>query len=193
MSRVTIQFEGSLKTRFPDPIIIEAPTIRGALLALAAIPGHTRDDSRTMVKVDKAPCYAALDEPLPSTETLTVIPVLAGSGGGDGGQQILIGALVIGLAFATGGASLAAGELTAGFLGQMAINIGASMILGGAMRLLASSPKADPTSGDKKSRFLSGEKNTVNSGTPIPLLYGEFRQYGHYLSIDINSEDYTPA
>ena len=71
-------------------------------------------------------------------------------------------------------------------------NMGASMVLGGLIASMNRAPKADPISGDKRSRFISGSKNTVDAGTPIPLIYGKMKVGGHYLSFDIDAEDYEP-
>ena len=59
--------------------------------------------------------------------------------------------------------------------------------------MLQKTPKADPTSGDKKSRFINGNANTIEEGTPIPLIYGLQKVYGQILSFDIDSEEYDPS
>ena len=79
------------------------------------------------------------------------------------------------------------------FLNNMIFNIGVSLVLGGIMQHLAKAPKADPTSGDKKSRFISGSANTVAAGTPISLIYGgPIKVAGHFLTFDMDSENYVP-
>lgn len=45
--------------------------------------------------------------------------------------------------------------------------------------------KGDNQTGDNK--YLGSPKNTTANGTPIPIGYGKYKVYGHYLSFNINS------
>lgn len=183
--KILIQLEGYLKSLYPEGVTVHARSFREALGLLATYPGFRKTDpKRHFVRVSGLGCYADLDADL-RTSSFSVTPVMGGAGGG-GGRQILIGALLIGLAFAMPGA------LATSKFAMFLANMGASMVLGGLMASMNRAPKADPISGDKRSRFISGSKNTVDAGTPIPLIYGKMKVGGHYLSFDIDAEDYEP-
>ena len=64
------------------------------------------------------------------------------------------------------------------------------MILGGIMEMLMPVPKATSALSEDKSKYLPANKNTVKVGTPIPLLFGRGRMYGHFLSFDIDSTNH---
>lgn len=183
--KILIQLEGYLKSLYPEGVTVHARSFREALGLLATYPGFRKTDpKRHFVRVSGLGCYADLDSDLRDS-SFTVTPIMGGAGGGSG-RQILIGALLIGLAFWMPGAI--ASSKFALFLA----NMGASMVLGGLIASMNRAPKADPISGDKRSRFISGSKNTVDAGTPIPLIYGKMKVGGHYLSFDIDAEDYEP-
>lgn len=61
------------------------------------------------------------------------------------------------------------------------------MILGGVLALLMSAPKATSVVAEEKSKYIPANKNTVKTGTPIPILYGRRKVYGHFLSFDVDS------
>ena len=195
---VTILLEGYLKPLYPNGVTVSASTLREALGLLATFRGFRSEDKvRHYVEVDALTCYAALDAPL-RQEVVTITPLMGGAGGGSG-RQILIGALLIGLSFLMpvfGGMGLAKGATIAkgwGIAQGLLFNVGVSLALGGILQHMAKSPKADPTSGDKRSRFISGTANTVAAGTPIPLIYGgPIKVGGHFLSFDVDAEDYVP-
>ena len=109
-------------------------------------------------------------------EDIHFIPVIQGAGGVG---KVLGGALLIGLAVATGGTSLALGF--GGFTGGLGIsaivgNIGLALTLTGVSEMLTPTPQpqqfnseADP----QLSFSFSGIQNTSRAGTPIPIVYGE--------------------
>lgn len=183
--KILIQLKGYLKSLYPEGVTVHARSFREALGLLATYPGFRKTDpKRHFVRVSGLGCYADLDADLRGS-SFTVTPIMGGAGGGSG-RQILIGALLIGLAFAMPGA------LASSKFALFLANMGASMVLGGLIASMNRAPKADPISGDKRSRFISGSKNTVDAGTPIPLIYGKMKVGGHYLSFDIDAEDYVP-
>ena len=109
-------------------------------------------------------------------EEIHFIPVISGSGGLG---KTLAGVALIGLAFATGGSSLALG-LT-GFTGGAGIsaiigNIGIGLTLMGVSEMLFPLPKPQEfnTESDPQLSFsFSGVQNTSRAGTPVPIVYGE--------------------
>ena len=113
-------------------------------------------------------------------EDIHFVPVIQGAGGAG---KVLAGALLIGLAVATGGTSLmfGAGGFSAvagtsiGF-SVVAGNLGLALVLGGVSQMLTPTPEpqqfnseADP----QLSFSFSGVQNTSRAGTPIPIVYGE--------------------
>ncbi len=114
-------------------------------------------------------------------EEIHIVPQL--SGGKSGGLlQILLGVALIGVGFFLGAGTM---------LGSMLMKVGALALLGGLSQLLAPQPEDDKST-QTKSQYLGAPKNTVAIGTRIPILYGEFRVYGQFLSFDINAIEYKP-
>lgn len=179
---VKLILTGYLKDFVPKgEIFVDAFNARDALMKAG---NYLPKGATHRVQVVELVCVDSLQE---NHEVLTIQPLYQGSGGSNkkaGGIQIALGILLV--AFSGG---IAAGlGLTKGAV----ILTGAQLILGGALQLLQKSPKADPIQGDKKSRFINGEKNTVKEGTPIPLIYGRQKVYPHVLSFNIDSSDYNP-
>ena len=119
-------------------------------------------------------------------EDIHFIPVIAGAGGGTG--KILLGAALIGLAFATGGASLTfaqvplanAGALTAvafsSGIAKAAVYLGGALVLSGVSEMLFPLPKPQEFKSEQDPQLsfsFSGTQNTSRAGTPVPIVYGE--------------------
>jgi len=107
-------------------------------------------------------------------EDIHFIPVISGAGRGLG--QVLLGAALIGFAFA-GGAGIF-GAAFAKNLGLFAFTkkIGFALLLGGVSQLLfpVEQPKDFKSEEDPKVSFnFSGVQNTSRAGTPVPIVYGE--------------------
>jgi predicted phage tail protein len=110
-------------------------------------------------------------------QDIKIMPVLAGAGSVG---RILLGVLLIGLAFIPGvGASLAAatyGSLTS--VGTVLLGLGASLVLGGVAQLLSPVPQVNKTMGNdpddpRRSFSFSGIQQTSRQGIPVPICYGE--------------------
>ena len=118
-------------------------------------------------------------------EDIHIVPVISGAGRGPG--RILMGAAMIGLAFATGGASLGAQGLTfstgtiggvsyGAFAAQAVVGLGAALVLSGVNEMLFPLPKAPEFSSEQDPRLsfsFAGTQNTSRAGTPVPIVYGE--------------------
>jgi predicted phage tail protein len=119
-------------------------------------------------------------------EDIHFIPVISGAGRGFG--KILLGAALIGLAFATGGASFTfaqvplanAGQITgvafSGFLGKAAVGLGSFLLLRGVSDMLFPLPEVPnfESSEDPRLSFsFGGTQQTGRAGTPVPIVYGE--------------------
>ena len=113
---------------------------------------------------------------------IKIAPVISGQGRGFG--RIILGAALIGLSFATGGASLTfaqvplanAGALTgitfSGGFAKATFAIGASLVLGGVSQMLTPIPEA-PSEETPNSFQFNSPVNTSIAGLPVPILYGE--------------------
>lgn len=184
---VNVYLEGYLAKFVKDgTVVVDAFNARDALEKLQ---NYLPKGVRHLVKIKELGCVDDLDE---VKETLTIVPLFEGSGGGKRSAGIQIGIGILLIAFLWWGGAFAAGAKLTAFQ-TFTLNTAASLIIGGALQLLQKSPKADPTQGDKRSRFINGDKNTIKEGTPIPLIYGRQKVYPHILSFNIDSSDYNPA
>ena len=120
---------------------------------------------------------------------LHFVPVIAGAGGTT--KKILGGVALVGLAFATGGASLAGGALTGSFLGTTAVNVGIGLALTGVSEMLTPTPKTPDFSSEQDPRLsfqFSGIQNTSRAGTPVPIVYGEIFTGSVVISAGVDTE-----
>jgi len=125
------------------------------------------------------------------------IPVIAGAGGNVG--RILGGAALVGLAFATGGASFSftsgltfsSSALGGAFISQVAVGVGASLVLGGVSDMLFPMQKPKEFSSEQDPRLsfsFSGTQQTSRAGTPVPIVYGEIFTGSVVISGGIDTE-----
>ena len=123
------------------------------------------------------------------------IPVISGAGRGLG--KFIVGAVLIGIAVATGGTSLSLGF--GGFSGGLGIsamlgNIGLGLTLMGVSEMLFPLPKPPDFSSEEDPQLsfsFSGVQNTSRAGTPVPIVYGEIFTGSVVISaaIDTNQVD----
>jgi predicted phage tail protein len=112
-------------------------------------------------------------------DTLVIAPVITGAGGsGMSIGKILLGAVLIGLAFIPGigtatSTAIAAGA-KAGFtsIGTALFGIGGTLLFGGIAELLTPTPKQPKET--EQSFLFDRAVDLTSQGFPIPLLYGEF-------------------
>ena len=111
-------------------------------------------------------------------EDIHIVPVITGAGRGFG--KVLLGAALIGLSFATGGAFISqapfrALTFTSG-IAKAATYLGAALVLSGVNDMLFPLPKTPEFSSEQDPRLsfnFSGTQNTSRAGTPVPIVYGE--------------------
>jgi len=107
---------------------------------------------------------------------ISIVPIITGAGGAG---RALLGAAMIGLAFATGGSTLALG--LGGFTGGAGIsaivgNVGIGLALRGVSEMLYPQPQPQDFSNEQDPRIsfsFSGVQNTSRAGTSHPIVYGE--------------------
>lgn len=118
--------------------------------------------------IDYEDCFMPCD-------SLVIAPVITGSGGsGTSIGKVLLGIVLIGLAFipgvGTATAGAAAGKLTA--VGNVLFSLGGALLFGGIAELLTPTPK-EPK--EKEASFLFDRATELTTqGFPVPVLYGEF-------------------
>ena len=108
-------------------------------------------------------------------DTLVIAPVITGAGGsGMSIGKILLGAVLIGLAFVPGIGTAVAASGTASFtaVGSALFGIGGALLIGGIAELLTPTPKKPKET--EQSFLFDRAVDLTSQGFPIPLLYGEF-------------------
>lgn len=176
-----IHLHGSLKSIHPEVIELHAATVAEALQAITrqlkgfagnAVTGPLR------VKVAGFETVESLIAPSDARD-LHLFPQL--NGGKNGGFfQVLIGAVLIAASFIPGVGTT---------LGPILLKVGIMMVLGGVLQFFNTPKRDNKDSVEKKSHYLGAPKNTVEIGTRIPILCGEDKIGGHYLSFNIDAVD----
>lgn len=174
-----IVFDGYLKTMYPDGIEVEGDSPFECLSALAQFPGFRLSDNVRHEVV--LPHFLSRDAIMARTDAdeIRVVPMLMGAGG-RGFGQILLGALLVAAAFVTGN--------------PMLLKVGIGLIAGGIVQALMPAPRTSVSgSQEEKSSYLPAGKNTVQTGTRIPLLLGRRKHFGHILSLNVTAVDKQPS
>lgn len=200
----TVLLLGELGKKYGRKLILDVKTPAEAVRALCA---NFPDFERHMVESEKrnvgyrvvlGKSDLNLDElhnPAGAAD-IKLVPVVMGGGGGLG--QIFLGAVIIGAAFFTGGASLVAGAgifgatVSTTFIGGIALGVGASLVLGGIAQMLSPVPPSyDPSEKpeNKPSYTFNGAVNTTAQGQPVPIGYGRLIVGSHVISAGITTEE----
>lgn len=186
MFPVTINLRGQFADYHEGPITVLAKSVGEAIRAATLqIKGFRPDaNGRKRAVVVGYETVERLAENLKEAVTIDIFPQFVGGKKG-GLLNIVIGAVLIAAFFVTGGASapLMFGAFN---FSQFVFSTGLMFLLGGIASFLAPTPQTDR---GERSKYLGAPRNTATVGTPIPILYGKHRVYGHYLSFDINAKD----
>lgn len=178
---ITVILHGYLKKLWPEPITFDART---AAEAIYAFDRQTKafkprvGQRRHLISAKGFETVEDLKRPT-DIEELHLYPAFA-TGKGGAFTQILIGSVLV----AAGIAVAPYAPWASTFL----ISTGAGLVLGGVMQLLMPAPE-EATSGSEGSNYLGSPKNTTAIGTPIPILYGRRKVYGHILGFDLDAVD----
>jgi len=122
-----------------------------------------------------------LDHPI-TTDELHFMPAFIA------GKKVGIFQIIVGAVLVVGGMFLGIPPQ----LSMALISAGIGMIAGGIIQLLTPVPRIDTqpeVTNPEASKYISGTGNTTKIGTRIPLAWGTFPIYGHFLSINIQSRD----
>lgn len=176
-----IHLHGNLKSIHPEVIEIHAESVAEALKAITRqLPGFAGNAATGPLRV-KVVGFESLESlVVPSSQRdLHIFPQL--NGGKNGGFfQVLIGAVLIAASFLP-----IVGQTFAPIL----LKVGIMMVLGGLLQMINTPKRDNKDSVEKKSHYLGAPKNTVEIGTRIPILCGEDKIGGHYLSFNIDAVD----
>ena len=140
--------------------------------------------------------------PTGQKEVISIIPVMAGAGGGFAKIAIGIALIAAAIIFAPAGAGflgLGAGFIsgaTAAAVSTVIGGIGVSLALAGVAQMLSPTPKMQKLGSDteidpKKSYSFSGVQNTSRQGVPVPIVYGEVIVGSVVISAGVSTEKVT--
>lgn len=173
MHLIKIVPHGILADRYPSFEV-------GASSAADALEGWSRQ-----VGADRSMTVQVLDfdteEKLRADTDVTELHVVPAMHGGGGVARIAIGALMI-----VGGILLIPVNPV---IASAVIGAGIGMVLGGVMSLFMKSPSVSKEKDPEASKYLGSGKNTAGIGTIIGRGGGRMLIGGHYLSIQVNSND----
>ena len=131
--------------------------------------------------------------PLMPDDDIRIIPVVTGANFFRKFGAILLGALLVGVAVATGGTGLSFG--ITGFSGGVGAsaavgNLGLGLVLTGAAGLLSPTVPTPDIDNDPRNNFsFSGVQNVSREGVPIPIAYGEVIVGSVVVSAGLNVEE----
>lgn len=178
---IEVVLHGRFAEGYPEPIKLSVRNAFEAVEALShqieGLKPHPRT-GKARVKIVGFETQESIYQDLEEGTVLHLIPQFNGGKSGNAFLQIAAGVALIGLSFVPGIGALAA---------SIAMKVGTMLVLGGLSQLLAPAPENDKDE-QTKNRYLGSPGNTVQIGTRIPILYGEDRVYGHFLSFDINAQ-----
>lgn len=124
---------------------------------------------------------AALRSATSETE-IHLMPSMYG-GGGKWGQ------IIIGAALVVAGVVLAVTNPGMPWYAIALITTGASMMLNGISQFFMKAPTVDKSNDPPASKFLGNSKNTTAIGTLITMAWGRVKLSGHWLSVQVDSND----
>jgi predicted phage tail protein len=164
--------------------VVEGDTIADIIeLVSRQHPAFKPDPVKGLVRIKVVgfDTKASLYQDLGDLEVIHIVPQF--NGGKSGGfLQILLGVALVAVGFFAFGATT--------WLGSMMMKVGAIAALGGISAMLAPTPETD-SQPKTNSGYLGAPRNTTQIGTRIPILYGEFKVFGHILAYDINALEYN--
>ena len=127
---------------------------------------------------------------------ISIVPVISGAGGNFG--KILLGAALIGGAFAFGGLTFTGGFgkslAAAGGFTKAAFGVGSALVLSGVSDMLFPVPDIPDFSNEEDPRIsfsFSGVQNTSRAGTSHPIVYGEIVTGSVVISAGIDTNQVT--
>jgi predicted phage tail protein len=188
LNKIKLRFYGHLKEKLGKEVEVFAETpfeaIRSLSTNFAKQLKAPINVGRWQVKIKEITRVEELY--LPVSKVLNIYPSFSPSKQ-SGWINIGIGsALIVGGLLMSGATFGAATPLSSGMIAA-----GIGMLTGGLIQLLYPTPKINNTlqTDPEASKYLGAPKNTVATGTRIPIGYGKFRVFGHFISFNISAKD----
>ena len=185
----TIKLSGSLARRFGREHVryLESGTVQEAMQALKhTLAGFERailemsNKGIEFIVFKNGKNINADDLTERGASEIRILPKIAGSKNG-GIFMTIIGVVLIVVGTFVPGA-------------QALVPVGWAMVAGGVIQMLSPQPKAPKTTeeqGNDPSYAFGGPVSTTAAGHPVPLLYGQRRVGGAYISASITAERYV--
>ena len=212
-----LQFHEDLQYLFPEQVNIEAATPLDALKLIAVqhplsgkmepVPVRIKELRELDLTIDPTLADSGRVYQIVPIDALELSAGYAGAGGGNGLMNIVIGVVLIAVAVfaplafpsltaaAAPGAAVGASATAfasgtfAAYAASAAMSIGISLVLTGAMQLLAPNKKTE-VEGNYKSRAF-GTATTTEVGTPIPIIFGRHLTFFHLFSFNVDARNYN--
>lgn len=203
-----IWLHGRLKEQYTDQIELTADDLYTIVSGLESnYPGFREDfieGEWHVIKGDEVTGESLSPDAVPmsfsdTTTDIHIFPKLEGAGGKNGTWQVILGIVIIAVAWwaAPAGAGLggAAWGAEAGMgltYGQVAL-FGVSMALSGVAAMMAPTPSigdmmSAERAGDRPSFMFNGATNVMVAGGPVPLVYGEYEVGSVVISAGVSVE-----
>ena len=208
-----LKFHEELRFLFPEQVNIEAATPLDALKLIAVqhpmngkiepVPVRIKELRELDLTIDPTLADSSRVYEIIPANALEINPGYVGASGDNGVLNIVIGVVLIAVAvFApymagavaattttAAGTTVFASGTFAAYAASAAMSIGISLVLTGAMQLLAPNQK-DKNDGNYKSRTF-GSTTTTEVGTPIPIIFGRHLTYFHLFSFNVDARNYN--
>ena len=171
-------FHGELRKLYGESVVMHADNVGQAIEGFSRQqPDWPRDMRISVVGFDTP---EKLKE---QADEVHLMPALYGGGGKWG--TIILGAAMIGLAFALPGIGIA---ISAALKVSLIVS-GGMMLLQGVLGMFMKAPKAEKS--EEQSRYLGINSNTVGANTPITMAWGRIDLHPHWLSLQSDSTNLT--
>lgn len=185
MAKVKIVLHGKLAEHYDKDIFVHAGTIREAITAMMLIDQFNpeKQSKRFMCKIDGCDLAKKLDDPIEKTEIHLHCDHVEdrnfAKGSGDNPYvNIIIGVILIVISvFFLGGIG---SEWGVAFF-----SAGVGLVTGGIMQIL--NPVDELESDNEQNKSVTRYPNTVESGTPVPIIVGKHKHGGHIFSLNTAS------
>lgn len=170
----SVKLLGKLGKDFGRNFELDIDTPAEAIKALSCqIPGfleylNTDDKYFRVCTLDSPMGLIETELHNPTLDTIIITEDLVGSSGG-GLFKAVLGGVLIGAAFMTGGISILGMSISGTTMGLL----GAALILGGISQALSPNPSKDKEKKEKKSKLISNAGEVTSQGNVVPVAYGE--------------------
>lgn len=185
MALKRIILHGYLKDLFPGELRFDVRSAAEAIKAMCQTTGAFRATDGRRHKI-RAIGFNTKDDLFQATDRDEIHLIPQFNVGKSPVIQIALGTVLVaaGIGLSLGGFPQA---------GLLVASFGLSMAAAGLSQMLAPTPERTTTGDEKSSKYLGSSANTVKIGTPIPIIYGKRRVFGHYLSVNITAKDLADA